>query len=570
MAIDEEDTERISYDDESSEDEYDICETREEDTDTEQEEELDAKQNKNASTSEQGESTFYIGRDSKTRWNKFPITQLRKKKRHNIAMHLPGPIGDATKVTSIMDCWNLFIGKDILEMLVKFTNEQIKKIQPNYGRERDANLTDLIEIKALIGILYVAGCKKLNRCNPDELWTADGTGLEIARTIMSDKRFKFLLHSLRFDDKNSRKERIKTDKLAAVRDMVDIFVNSCQQNYSMSEYCTIDEKLEGFRGRCGFRQHMPKKPNRHGIKIYILVDARMYYTYNLEIYCGKQPEGEYSVSNSPDQIVKRLVKPIAKSWRNLTVDNWFTSCSLVSDLLQDRITMVGTIRKNKRELPLRFTDVRSRKVYSSLFGFSKDFTLVSYVPKKNKNVLLLSSFHRNDTIDDTTGSRKKPEILTFYNLTKGGVDILDQLTSNYNVQRNTKRWTMVIFYCLLNIAGVNAHIIHHSNKNTTNDISRKGFLKQLGLELMFEQIERRKHMCCLPKDIRESAKRICPSPSSPKTSVETENKRKRCADCGRAKNRYTKYKCKKCEKFLCLSHITPMCKNCIEENRISI
>ncbi|XP_023220256.1 piggyBac transposable element-derived protein 4-like [Centruroides sculpturatus] len=190
----------------------------------------------------------------------------------------------------------------------------------------------------------------------------DGTGLEIVRIVMSEKRFKFLLCNLRFDDKNLRKERIKTDKLAAVRDMVDIFVKSCQKNYSISEYCTIDEKLEGFRGRCGFRQYMPKKPQRYGIKIYVLADARMYYTYNFEIYCGKQPEGPYSISNSPDQVVKRLINPITKSGRNLTVDNWFTSYSLFSDLLRDRITMVETIRKNKRELPLQFTDVRGRKV----------------------------------------------------------------------------------------------------------------------------------------------------------------------------------------------------------------
>ncbi|XP_067135443.1 piggyBac transposable element-derived protein 4-like [Centruroides vittatus] len=393
-------------------------------------------------------------------------------------------------------------------MLVKFTNERIEKIQPNYGRERDANLTDLTEIKAFIGILYLAGYKKLNRCNSKEMWTMDGTGLEIVRTVMSEKRFKFLLYNLRFDNKNLRKERIKTDKLAAVRDMVDIFVKSCQQNYSISEYCTIDEKAEAFRGRCGFRQYMPKKPQKYGIKIYVLADARMYYTYNLEIYCGKQPEGQYSVSNSPDQVVKRLIRPIAKSGRTLTVANRFTSYSLVSDLLLDRITMVGTIRKNERELPLQFTDVRGRKVYSSLFGFLKDLTLVSYVPEKNRNVLLLSSFHHNDAIDDTTGDRKKPEIVTFYNLTKGGVNTLGQLTSNYNVQRNTKRWTMVIFYCLLNIAGVNAHIIHHSNKNTTNDISRKDFLKQLGMELMFEQIEKRKHVLASKKYKRKCRKDI--------------------------------------------------------------
>ena len=46
---------------------------------------------------------------------------------------------------------------------------------------------------------------------------------------------------------------------------------------------TIDEKLEAFRGRCGFKQYIPSKPNKYAIKIYALVDTKVLYTYNLGI-----------------------------------------------------------------------------------------------------------------------------------------------------------------------------------------------------------------------------------------------------------------------------------------------
>lgn len=54
--------------------------------------------------------------------------------------------------------------------------------------------------------------------------------------------------------------------------------------------------LEAFRGRCSFKQYIPSKPNRYGIKIFALSDARTFYTIytfytNMEIYAGKQPEG---------------------------------------------------------------------------------------------------------------------------------------------------------------------------------------------------------------------------------------------------------------------------------------
>lgn len=64
--------------------------------------------------------------------------------------------------------------------------------------------------------------------------------------------------------------------------------------------------------------------------------------------------------------------------------------------------------------------------------------------------------HYDDEIDEETGDKKKPDIITFYNWTKIGVDLVDQLCQNYNVARNTKRWPMDVFYNLLNVAAINA------------------------------------------------------------------------------------------------------------------
>lgn len=48
--------------------------------------------------------------------------------------------------------------------------------------------------------------------------------------------------------------------------------------------------------------------------------------------------------------------------------------------------------------------------------------------------------HLDDKIDDSTGNKQKPEIITYYNQTKIGVDIVDKMCSSYSVARNTKRW----------------------------------------------------------------------------------------------------------------------------------
>ncbi|UYV62780.1 hypothetical protein LAZ67_2001912, partial [Cordylochernes scorpioides] len=259
---------------------------------------------------------YYIGKDQKTKWKKALPPKNVRTRSENIITHLPGVKGEAKNAKSILDCWNLFIDDNILECIVTNTNIYIRNIQQNYSRERYANLTNLHEIKALLGIIYFLGVMKANKLNTDDAWARDSTGFELCRIAISENRFRFLLRVIRFDDKATRNERLRQDKLAAVRLILDTFVKNCQKHYSPSEYITVDEKLDAFRGKCNFRQYIPSKHNKYGVKLFALVDSKMFYTCNLEIYSGKNPEGPHNVSNSPSDVVERLCEPIKGTGRN--------------------------------------------------------------------------------------------------------------------------------------------------------------------------------------------------------------------------------------------------------------
>ncbi len=99
-----------------------------------------------------------------------------------------------------------------------------------------------------------------NHENIYDLWANDGTGRDIFRATMSLKRFQFLVSCLRFDDKNTRILR-KDDKLGYIRTVWNLFTDNCKKYYTLSENVTIDETLRAFKGRCGFKQYMPNKPN---------------------------------------------------------------------------------------------------------------------------------------------------------------------------------------------------------------------------------------------------------------------------------------------------------------------
>ena len=124
------------------------------------------------------------------------------------------------------------------------------------------------------------------------------------------------------------------------------------------------------------------------------------------------------------------------------------------------MTFVGTVRANKKEISHEMKEKATRERGSSAFLHTKEMTLVSCVSNTSKTskklVLLLSSQHPQPNI----GSQGKPEIIEFYNATKGGVDTFDQMCSVNFCSRKTRRWPLCILYGMLNAANVNSYIIY--------------------------------------------------------------------------------------------------------------
>ncbi|KAJ8878125.1 hypothetical protein PR048_022592 [Dryococelus australis] len=254
----------------------------------------------------------------------------------------------------------------------------------------------------------MAGIKDAHNTNLEELWVGDGTSPDYFRATMSMKRFYLILRALRFVDKNDRHIRRATDNLAAKRTVFEDFVFRCKLNYHVGEYSTIDAMLKAFRGRCSLCVYIANKPAKYGIKIYALVDTHTFHTSNLEIYAGKQPDGPYKVDNAASSVVKRVAAPILNTGKIITMDNYVTFILvLAKELLEQESTIVGTLRQNKRDIPPLFSDTKIRPPCSSMFGFSKSGVLASYIPRRNKNMLVLSTIHSEDRTDEETGEKRE-------------------------------------------------------------------------------------------------------------------------------------------------------------------
>lgn len=106
-----------------------------------------------------------------------------------------------------------------------------------------------------------------------------------------------------------------------------------------------------------------------------------------------------------------MVEPISGTGRNVTMDNWFTSIPLAEELRKDHnLTVVGTVRKNKPEVPNEFKQKGMERL-PTIFGFTPTSTLLSYCPKKDKTVILLLTMLHQGIIDRTSNKRLSEIIL---------------------------------------------------------------------------------------------------------------------------------------------------------------
>ena len=143
-------------------------------------------------------------------------------------------------------------------------------------------------------------------------------------------------------------------------------------------------------------------------------------------YMPKHPSTHWQDQWSKGEVVKGMVCYMYGTGRGVTIHNFFTSCELANIPLNRDMILIGTLRKYQPEIPPLLLSGKQRQVCSSIFSFTSDLTLVSYVPARNKLVILLLSQHHEDTC---MGEEKdcNPEIMMHSDATKNGFDVLDKL-----------------------------------------------------------------------------------------------------------------------------------------------
>ena len=219
-------------------------------------------------------------------------------------------------------------------------------------------------------------------------------------------------------------------------------------------------------------------------------------------YDGK--EGDQVHRNLSQDIVLRLLEPYYGTGRDVCTDNFFTSYNLAKLLLEKSLTIFGTIRNHRREIPHSLNN--RMELYSSTFLYNHDdgVYLVAYQAKRNKKpVVLLISTHTNSLV---TADKCKKRLNLDYNKRKGGVDMFDENLEEFSCRRKTVRWPLLFFYNMLDAAANNSYIL--LKKSGRYAKSKKAFLKHLTFQLATPAVEARLRLPNQKHTVRDAAAQV--------------------------------------------------------------
>ena len=386
------------------------------------------------------------------------------------------------------DYARLFITDDLVDHIVAQTNifaQQKLAAEPvlEGSRKRNWTPTDRTEVFKLFGLVLLMGINK--KPSIRHYWSTDPLyAMPIFGSTMSRNRFQLLLTMLHYN--NNEQAPAPTDpdrdRLYKLRPIIDHLADRFQALYTPGRDVVVDESLLLWKGRLYFKQYMPMKRSRFGMKLYKLCESTSGYTYRFIIYVGKgtvtlhpnvlQPTAKLSTT---DNIVWSLMQPLLNLGYHLYVDNYYTSLPLFQSLLDVDTYACGTVRCNRRGLPKQLLE-KKQQIGETLFLRNGSLLVLKFTDKND--VYMLTSIH-DHTVQAVTVRRRrstttlcKPTCVLDYNKLMGAVDLSDQLIQPYDASRKSMVWYKKLVVHLFQLALLNAHILYQKS----SPLNSKSFL----------------------------------------------------------------------------------------------
>ncbi|KAK3103740.1 hypothetical protein FSP39_021492 [Pinctada imbricata] len=321
-------------------------------------------------------------------------------------------------------------------------------------------------MRAFVALNIIIGVRQLPRL--ENYWSTDERfGDPYVSSILTKTRFMKINQYIHLRDTSNAPGRNDPnhDPFFKVRNMIDLILPKLREVYKPGQNLSVDEGMIGFKGRVHFRQYMPAKPTKWGIKVWQICESESGYCCGFEVYTGKKRDGTRQFGLGYD-VVWSLSETYHNQNRHLYFDRFFSSVTLAEHLELVNTYVCGAIMANRKGIP---DEVKKAKLKQSGQLIQKQKgNLVATAYKDKRQITFLSTCAPPGR--DETG---RPHVNTSYNKRMGGVDKLDQMCSYYPVGRSGTKWWRYIMWYLVNMVIVNAWIVFQ--KSVKDPVPPKGY-----------------------------------------------------------------------------------------------
>ena len=328
---------------------------------------------------------------------------------------------------------------------------------PSTSAWRDFEKTDM---HAFIGLCFSMGFLRLPRRH--HYWRTTKWMLTTKfPSVMSRNKFDLMWRYLHLQDNTAPVPA--GEKVWKLRWFLNHLNTRFQEAYTPYGHCTIDESMVKFKGRLSFRQYMPAKPIKWGIKVWVLCESDTGYAYNMQVYTGKVAGRQEK--GMAHRVCMDLLVPVLGTNLSVYMDNLYTSVGLLNDLRVRGVLACGTVRSNRKGLPAAVLP-KNVHLQRGEFKVAQKDDLACAVWMDTKPVLTLSNFH--DPAEQGTVLRRRdgvrtqvpvPKMLQDYQQHMRGVDLMDQAVSYYTINHRSKKWWRRLFFYGMMVSAHNAYVI---------------------------------------------------------------------------------------------------------------
>jgi hypothetical protein len=475
---------------------------------------------------------------------------------HEFNQEFSGIKANFTPNSTPLDAFQLFFSENLVSNIVRETNNYYKYVIANSSNKIKSRInswkdTDISEMYAFFALTMLM--PRVKKLAINEYWSTDELlQTNTFRKTMVRDRYLLLMQMLHFNDNNIHCE----DPLIKIRPIVDDLKKSFAESFYPGKKLCIDESLMLFKGRVYFKQYIPSKRSRFGIKSFVLCDCKTNYVLNYIIYTGSKTECDSTFSNvgKSGDVVMSLIKPYLDKGHTLITDNWYSSPNLFDLLHKMKTNAFGTVRKNRKDMP-----IMDEKLEKGLFDYKNTDNLLALRWRDKKDVYMLTSAHEPKMIVTTktnyaTGLNKsKPACVVDYNLNMGSVDMVDMVLSAINSCRKSLKWYKKYFFHLLDMSIYNSYILYQQVTNKKLKYSK--FHLILIKQILQKYPQENKRQARGRPRLAENLPSRLTERHFPSKILNQEGKvaRRICVVCKRKEKRKdTSYQCNICDVGLCV------------------